>query len=63
MYRSCERRRFRDYKHNEGLAHSEQTVGALLSRAYQSGGCILGGIFGTGTNGAYVEDVCESSVF
>lgn len=34
-----------------------QTVGALLSRAYTSGGCILGAIFGTGTNGAYVEEV------
>lgn len=36
-----------------------QTVGALLSRAYTSGGCILGAIFGTGTNGAYVEDVAK----
>lgn len=34
-----------------------QTVGALLSRAYTAGGCILGAIFGTGTNGAYVEEV------
>ena len=54
-----------------------QTVGALLSRAYTAGGCILGtflerydvyppnawlrflvgAIFGTGTNGAYVEKV------
>ena len=34
-----------------------QTVGALLSRAYTSGGCFLGAIFGTGTNGAYVEDL------
>jgi hexokinase len=29
----------------------------MLSRAYTAGGCILGAIFGTGTNGAYVEDV------
>jgi hexokinase len=36
-----------------------QTVGALLSRAYTSGGCILGAIFGTGTNGAYVEQVSK----
>lgn len=36
-----------------------QTVGALLSRAYTSGGCILGAIFGTGTNGAYVEEVAN----
>jgi hexokinase len=34
-----------------------QTVGALLSRAYTAGGCVLGAIFGTGTNGAYIEDV------
>lgn len=34
-----------------------QTVGALLSRAYTSGSCLLGSIFGTGTNGAYIEDI------
>lgn len=34
-----------------------QTVGALLSRAYTAGGCVLGAILGTGTNGAYVEQV------
>lgn len=37
----------------------DQTVGTLLSRAYASGGCTLGGIFGTGTNGAYVEDLAN----
>jgi len=31
------------------------TVGTLLSRAYQSGAALVGGIFGTGTNGAYLE--------
>jgi hexokinase len=31
------------------------TVGTLLSHAYQSGGAVAGAIFGTGTNGAYVE--------
>jgi hexokinase len=31
------------------------TVGTLLSRAYLTGDCLLGAIFGTGTNGAYVE--------
>lgn len=32
------------------------TVGTLLASAYQSGGrSVLGGIFGTGTNGAYLE--------
>jgi len=30
-----------------------------MSRAYTSGGCILGAIFGTGTNGAYVEEVAK----
>ena len=51
-----------------------QTVGTLLSRAYNAGSCLLGeyttfhplwpaltsmlgSIFGTGTNGAYVEKV------
>ena len=38
---------------------SLQTVGALLSRAYTAGGCLLGAIFGTGTNGAYVEEVSK----
>lgn len=33
-----------------------QTVGTLLTGAYSAGGCLLGAIFGTGTNGAYVED-------
>lgn len=28
-----------------------------MSRAYLSGNCILGAIFGTGTNGAYVEKI------
>ena len=36
-----------------------QTVGALLSRSYTAGGCLLGAIFGTGTNGAYVEDLSK----
>jgi len=34
-----------------------QTVCAALSRAYTAGGCVLGSIFGTGTNGAYLEQV------
>ncbi|GAA93445.1 hypothetical protein E5Q_00086 [Mixia osmundae IAM 14324] len=33
------------------------TVGTLLSRAYQSGDAFVGAIFGTGTNGAYVESM------
>ena len=32
-----------------------QTVGTLLSHAYVTGSCLLGAIFGTGTNGAFVE--------
>jgi Hexokinase len=31
-------------------------VGTLLTGAYTTGNCLLGAIFGTGTNGAYVED-------
>lgn len=31
------------------------TVGTMLSRAYQSGTASVGAIFGTGTNGAYLE--------
>lgn len=33
------------------------TVGTLLTRGYLTGSCFLGAIFGTGTNGAYVEDM------
>ncbi|KDN52752.1 hypothetical protein K437DRAFT_253954 [Tilletiaria anomala UBC 951] len=33
------------------------TVGTLLTRSYQTGGAILGAIFGTGTNGAYLESI------
>ncbi|KZP07136.1 hypothetical protein FIBSPDRAFT_914553 [Athelia psychrophila] len=47
----------RKHMHVKCVALVNDTVGALLSRAYTSGGCILGAIFGTGTNGAWVEDV------
>ncbi|KAF8556239.1 hypothetical protein OG21DRAFT_1506676 [Imleria badia] len=47
----------RKHIHVRCVALVNDTVGALLSRAYTSGGCILGAIFGTGTNGAYVEEV------
>lgn len=47
----------RKHIHVKCAALVNDTVGALLSRAYTSGGCILGAIFGTGTNGAFVEDV------
>jgi hexokinase len=30
-------------------------VGTLLSRSYQSGPALIGAIFGTGTNGAYID--------
>ncbi|KAH8118513.1 hexokinase-domain-containing protein [Phellopilus nigrolimitatus] len=47
----------RKHIHVKCSALVNDTVGALLSRAYATGGCLLGCIFGTGTNGAYVEDV------
>jgi len=47
----------RKHLHVRCVALVNDTVGALLSRAYTAGGCILGSIFGTGTNGAYVEKV------
>jgi len=34
-----------------------ETVGTLLSRSYAVGDCLLGCIFGTGTNAAFVDDV------
>ncbi|KAF9036055.1 hypothetical protein BDZ89DRAFT_983133 [Hymenopellis radicata] len=49
----------RKHMHVKCVALVNDTVGALLSRAYTSGGCMLGAIFGTGTNGAYVEDVAK----
>jgi hexokinase len=45
------------------VALVNDTVGALLSRAYTAGGCIAGAIFGTGTNGAYIEQVCKCGRF
>ncbi|KAI0676754.1 hexokinase [Trametes maxima] len=47
----------RKHLHVRCVALVNDTVGALLSRAYTSGGCVLGDIFGTGTNGAFVERV------
>ncbi|OCH95887.1 hexokinase [Obba rivulosa] len=47
----------RKHLHVRCVALVNDTVGALLSRAYSAGGCILGSIFGTGTNGAYLERV------
>lgn len=34
-----------------------KTVGTLLSRSYQHGPALIGCIFGTGTNGAYIDRV------
>ncbi|KAJ7781622.1 hypothetical protein B0H16DRAFT_1499098 [Mycena metata] len=47
----------RKHMHVKCVALVNDTVGALLSRSYTAGGCVLGAIFGTGTNGAYVEDL------
>ncbi|KAG8987153.1 glucokinase [Tulasnella sp. JGI-2019a] len=48
----------RKHLHVRCTALVNDTVGTLMSRAYLSGGnCILGAIFGTGTNGAYVEKI------
>ncbi|KAG6830614.1 hypothetical protein H0H92_015706 [Tricholoma furcatifolium] len=49
----------RKHMHVKCVALVNDTVGALLSRAYTAGGCILGAIFGTGTNGAYLEEVAK----
>ncbi|KAJ8086161.1 hypothetical protein PM082_004983 [Marasmius tenuissimus] len=49
----------RKHMHVKCVALVNDTVGALLSRSYTAGGCILGSIFGTGTNGAYVEEVAN----
>jgi hexokinase len=34
-----------------------KTVGTLLSRSYEHGPALIGAIFGTGTNGAYIDRV------
>jgi len=47
----------RKHLHVKCVALVNDTVGAALSRAYTAGGCVLGSIFGTGTNGAYLEQV------
>ncbi|KAL0580895.1 hypothetical protein V5O48_001088 [Marasmius crinis-equi] len=49
----------RKHMHVKCVALVNDTVGALLSRSYTAGGCILGAIFGTGTNGAYLEEVAN----
>ncbi|EIN10788.1 hexokinase [Punctularia strigosozonata HHB-11173 SS5] len=49
----------RKHLHVRCVALVNDTVGALLSRSYTAGSCLLGAIFGTGTNGAYLEDVAK----
>ncbi|TIC60903.1 hypothetical protein E3Q03_02961 [Wallemia mellicola] len=41
------------------VALVNDTVGTLLAHSYKSGGAKIGAIFGTGTNGAYLEDLSE----
>ncbi|KAF8803727.1 hexokinase [Phlegmacium glaucopus] len=41
------------------VALVNDTVGTLLSRSYTAGGCVAGAIFGTGTNGAYIEEIAK----
>nr|ANA96268.1 hexokinase [Auricularia auricula-judae] len=45
--------------HVKCVAIVNDTVGTLMTRAYTGGDCLLGAIFGTGTNGAYVEDLAR----
>lgn len=49
----------RKHLHVKCVALINDTVGALLSRSYTAGASLLGAIFGTGTNGAYLEDVAK----
>lgn len=49
----------RKHIHVRCIALVNDTVGAMLSHAYATGGCILGAIFGTGTNGAFPLPVSE----
>jgi len=49
----------RKHLHVKCTALINDTVGTLMSRAYLSGDCLLGAIFGTGTNGAFVENINE----
>ncbi|KAK6903016.1 hexokinase [Kwoniella mangroviensis CBS 10435] len=45
----------RKHIHVRCSAIVNDTVGTLLSRSYQSGPALIGAIFGTGTNGAYID--------
>lgn len=45
----------RKHMHVRCSALVNDTVGTLLSRSYHSGPALIGAIFGTGTNGAYID--------
>ncbi|KAF8313046.1 hypothetical protein DL93DRAFT_2059334 [Clavulina sp. PMI_390] len=47
----------RKHLHVKCTALVNDTVGTMLSRAYGAGDCLVGCIFGTGTNAAYVDDI------
>ncbi|ORY46308.1 hexokinase-domain-containing protein [Leucosporidium creatinivorum] len=49
----------RKHIHVKCSALVNDTAGTLMAAAYERGDCLCGGIFGTGTNGAYVEDVAK----
>ncbi|ORX39921.1 putative hexokinase [Kockovaella imperatae] len=47
----------RKHIHVQCSALVNDTVGTLLSRSYQNGPALIGAIFGTGTNGAFIDEV------
>ncbi|GAA5987789.1 hypothetical protein JCM11641_004930 [Rhodosporidiobolus odoratus] len=47
----------RKHIHVRTSALVNDTCGTLMAAAYERGDCLCGGIFGTGTNGAYVESI------
>ncbi|BGP16477.1 hypothetical protein JCM10213_007917 [Rhodosporidiobolus nylandii] len=47
----------RKHIHVRTSALVNDTCGTLMAAAYERGDCLCGGIFGTGTNGAYVEQL------
>lgn len=49
----------RKHIHVRCSALVNDTCGTLMAAAYERGDCLCGGIFGTGTNGAYVEEVAK----
>ncbi|KAJ7846253.1 hypothetical protein B0H14DRAFT_3681620, partial [Mycena olivaceomarginata] len=53
----------RKHMHVKCVALVNDTVGALLSRAYTAGGCVLGAIFGTGANGASTSKIFVRKYF